>query len=424
MASKLPMGATIRGKILNQNHREHDMQFADFASPAFYENPYPLYQKVRAAGELLPLAPGMSITGHHAIVNSVLCDRRVGRAYLQGVEMRYGEAATRAPAFLAWSRMMLMQNPPKHTPVRSALMRVFTPRHIEELQHSIRNIANELIDAIEPQGQADLMRSFALPLPMKVICQLLDVPYADACLFEPAARKLLHILELALLTPEQQEAAHQAALDLQAYFEPIVAARKTQMGQDLISRLLAHRNDGEHFDDDELIANVILLFLAGYETTANMIGNALIALQRHPQAWSDMVQNPTLAQKATPELLRYDSSVQLSVRVALEDIEIAGQAIPAGHIIYVLLGSANHDPAVFEAPEQLRFDRPEHEARVVSFGGGLHFCLGARLAQLELDIALQTLFSRLPQLQLEAPICSDWHQRHTLRGVSRLQAQW
>lgn len=400
------------------------MQFSDFATPAFYENPYPLYKKVRESGRLLPLAPGMSITGHHEMVNALLCDRRVGRAYLQGVQLRYGEEAVNGPAFQAWSRMMLMLNPPAHTPLRAALMQAFNARQMEEFQHSVLEIANQLIDDILAKGEADLMASFAMPLPMRVICHMLDVPYEDAHLFSEAARRLLQTLELVPVNAEQQEQAHQAALQLQDYFQTIITARKQQPGNDLISRLLNAAVEGEQLSEQDLIANVILLFLAGHETTANMIGNSLIALQRHPEQWQALVQNPALAKAAAPELLRYDSAVQLSARVVLEDVEVQGHQLKAGQILYLLLGSANRDPAVFHSPDELNFQRPIEEARAVSFGGGIHYCLGARLAQMELHLALQVLFSRLPGLQIQEPKITDWHQRHTLRGVSTLKASW
>lgn len=400
------------------------MQFSDFASPEFYANPYPFYNKVRAAGRLVPLAPGIHIAGHHDMVNALLCERKAGRAYLKGVSLRYGTDTAQGETFQLWSRMMLMMNPPSHTPIRAALMQVFNARQIEELQKIALDVANEVIDDFIADQQTDLITHFALPLPMKIICRLLDIAYEDAELFVNAARLLMQTLELNPMSPEQISQANQAAIDVQDYFSLVLDDRKSRSGTDLISKLLQAEVEGQRLSDEDIIANVIMLFLAGHETTASMIGNALIALHRHPEQWAALANNPDLAKTAALELLRYDSSVQLSMRVALEDIEILGHFLKAGQIVYLLTGSANRDPEVFNDPDTLNFERPAHEARAVTFGGGIHYCLGARLAQMELETALNLLFKRLPNLSIEEPHLEDWHQRHTLRGVTRLQAQW
>lgn len=400
------------------------MQLADFATPEFYADPYPLYAKIRAAGELVSLAPGMSVTGHHKLVNALLCDRRVGRAYLAGVRLRYGEEASHGAAFQAWSRMMLLMNPPAHTPVRAALMRAFNAGQMERLQCLVHAAADELVSSFEHQGQADLMEEFAIPLPMRVICSLLDVPITDAPIFAEAAQILLQTLEMAPMSDQQREAANEAAIRMQDYFGRVVERRKVCPGDDLISRLLAAEIDGEQLRDDDLVANVMLLFMAGHETTASMIGNALIALHRHPEQWEKLRARPELMQTAVQECLRFDTSVQLGMRVALEDVEILGHRIPAGHIVYLLIGSANRDPSVFSTPDILDIERTDDASRMVTFGGGVHYCLGARLAQYELTTALGILIERLPNLQLPELAQLDWHQRHTLRGVKRLLAQW
>lgn len=400
------------------------MQLADFATPQFYADPYPVYAKIRAAGELVSLAPGMSVTGHHKLVNALLCDRRVGRAYLAGVKLRYGEEASHGAAFQAWSRMMLLMNPPAHTPVRAALMRAFNAGQMERLQGLVHAAADELVSSFQHLGQADLMEDFAIPLPMRVICNLLDVPITDAPIFAEAAQILLQTLELTPMSDQQREAANEAALRMQDYFGQVVERRKVSPGDDLISRLLAAEIDGEQLSDDDLVANVMLLFMAGHETTASMIGNALIALHRNPDQWKKLRSRPELLQSAVQECLRFDTSVQLGMRVALEDVEIHGHFIPTGHIVYLLIGAANRDPLIFTSPDTLDIERREETSRMVTFGGGVHYCLGARLAQYELKIALKTLIERLPDLELQDLENLAWHQRHTLRGVARLAANW
>lgn len=400
------------------------MQLSDFASPAFYADPYPLYEQLRAHGELLPLAPGLSLTTSHALVDALLCDRRMGRAYLHGIRQRYGEARAGAPVFHMFSRMMLMSNPPQHTRTRTLLMRAFNARQIAELRDWIQEISEELITAFIDDGHADLMRQFALPLPMRVICRLLDLPGADVLLFADAMDALARSMELAPMNDTDLAAADAATARLHAYFGEVLAERRLRPGSDLISLLLRAGDDGEQLDDDELIANLILLFLAGHETTANMLGNALIALHRHPQQWRQLLAHPESVSAAISECLRYDGSVQLGVRVALEDVEVLGHVIPAGHIVYLLLGAANRDPAVFTAPDKLNISRNADESRQLTFGGGVHFCLGARLARMELEMGLGALIARLPGLQLDGLDQLQWHHRNTLRGVQQLPASW
>lgn len=400
------------------------MQLSDFASPAFYADPYPIYERIRSAGPLIPLSPEIFITGKHNMVSALLSERRVGRAYIQGVILRYGEQAAMGEAFQVWSRMMLMMNPPAHTPIRAVLIKAFNARQVEELHRITQSIADDLIDDIAQSGSADLMTQYALPLPMKVICRLLDVPYEDAQLFIATANLLMQTLEMSPMTPEQLERANEAAIEMQAYFGNVVTQRRDNLGDDLISRLLTTEVDGAYLNDSEIIANVMLLFMAGHETTASMIGNTLIALNRNPERLQELVNNPERVKSAVTELLRYDGSVQLGLRVVLEDIEVLGQSLKAGQVVYLLLGSANRDPEVFSDPDVLNFARPEKEERSVSFGGGVHYCLGARLAMMEIETALKTLLQRLPNLKISDPTISSWHQRHTLRGVVELKASW
>ncbi len=400
------------------------MQLSDFASPEFYADPYPMYAKLRAAGEILPLGPTLWLaTGHH-LVDALLCDRRMGRSYLKGVATRYGADKVNEPVFQAFRNMMLMQNPPEHSRLRGALMQAFNLQRMGELTALVQEICDELVEEIIAKGAADVMASLALPLPVRVICRLLDVPYADIHIFTQASNYMVNALELAPLDEVRLANANAATLQLQSYFHAIVAQRRLNPGQDLISVLLKIQQQDAGFSDAELIDNVILLFLAGHETTANMFGNALIALHRHPAQWRLLLENPSLVSDAINECVRFDSSVQLSQRVALEDVTIAGRDFKQGQAVYLLLGSANRDPAAFSSAEQLNIQRSSDEGRVLSFGGGLHFCLGARLAALELETLLATVVHRLPSLQLTHLEQLQWHARNTLRGVERLSATW
>jgi cytochrome P450 len=226
------------------------------------------------------------------------------------------------------------------------------------------------------------------------------------------------------LTPEeiQQGNARQAMAKM--YFERLFDLRRKDPGDDLTTQLLHAEEDGSKLSNDELYANIILLFGAGHETTVNLIGNGLLALHRNPDQLALLKARPELTTNAIEEFLRYDSSVQLTGRVALEDIEdLGGKRIPKGESVLCLLGSANHDPAVYpDHPERLDITRPN--VRPLSFGGGIHFCLGAQLARIEAEVAISTLLRRIPDLRLDDAVNPEWRPTFVLRGLKRLPASW
>ena len=400
------------------------MQFSDFANPEFFADPYPTYARLRAEGGIVAIAPGIWLTGNYAIADSLLCDRRMGRAYDEGVRLRYGEQRRQDPVFQAYGRMLLLLNPPDHTRLRGLLMKVFNARQIAELRQLVQTLADELLDRVQAQGQADLVRDYALPLPMAVICSLLGVPATDGLLFSAAVNAMVKALDFVPMDVAQLAAANQATLQLQEYFGALLAERRRQPGHDLISLLLSAEDQGQRFADEEIIANIVLLFLAGHETTASMIGNSLIALHRHPHQLAELQADPALLPAAVAECLRYDGSVQLTMRAAQEDLSVAGHDIKQGQLVYISLGAANRDPQQFAEPDVLNIHRREQNGRQLTFGGGIHYCLGARLATVELEVALATLFRRLPNLQLTHLQQLNWYPRNTLRGVDSLLACW
>jgi cytochrome P450 len=398
------------------------MKLSDLSSPEFYRNPYPFYEEIRGQGKLIPMGPNIFLTGHYDVINTILLDRRMGKGYMASIRARYGEEGVHQPAFQALSRMFLMMNPPTHTRLRALLMKAFDAKRIEMLRDISQRVADELIDAF-PAGEAfDLVANYMQPLPVRIICSLLDVPVEDAMALGMAVSHLVQSLEAAPLDAQGLEKINAAALKLEGYFKTVVAARREQKGSDLISMLLSVEENGEKLSEDEVISNVILLFAAGHETTANMIGNSLIALHRHPDQLDLLKRQPDLLPRAVMECMRYDSSVQLLTRMALEDTEACGLALPKGSLVFMCLGAANRDPERFEAAETLRIERAETGSRLIMFGGGIHYCLGARLATLELQIALGTLLTRLPDLRLADTDALHWHARNTLRGVESLMA--
>lgn len=403
------------------------MNFESFASPAFFENPYSLYEQIRNAGPLLPLGPNLYVTGRFSVIDALLRDRRMGKTYLQSVQARYGEAATQDPVFQALSRTFLMMNPPAHTRLRALLMQAFNRRQVEGLAQIVETTTRSLLDRIGNKGEFDLIADFALPLPVEIICRLLDIPVEDGVKLGGAASRLASAMDLAPLNESHLAEANTAARTLEAYFRDIVAQRRAQPGDDLVSSLLGVEDDGATLTEAEIISNVILLFVAGHETTSNMIGNTMIALFRAPdelQRLKDGLGDRALVSRAVAECLRYDGAVQMVVRTAFEDVTLddgSGVTVPRGSIVFMLVGAANRDPDAFSDPDRL--DLARNGTPSLSFGGGIHYCLGARLAILELESAIAGVLSRFPAL---APVDLDqlqWHRRNNLRGVQSLRVR-
>jgi cytochrome P450 len=400
------------------------MQISDITSPAFYADPYPFYQELLTAPILFNLMPHVWITGRYSIIDPALRDRRMGRSYMQSIRTEYGDIRAREPVFNAFERMLLMMDPPNHTRLRGLLAKAFNAKHEDGFRQLAQTIADERIDSFIHSMSADIMQDYALPIPIAVICTLLDLPYDDVSILSDAVDAIVQSFEAATMRDEQIDAANLAMLTLEKYFTPILLERRKKPGDDLISRMILVEGKEGRLTNEEVVANIILLFIAGHETTTNMIGNALIALHRHPQQLAKIIANPSLLSNAVAECLRYDSSVQLAIRTALEDIEIGGFVIPRGDSVCMFLGSANRDPEKFDDPNQLLIERGSVDNRFLSFGGGAHHCLGARLAIIELEVALGTLFRRLPEMRITNLDGLQWHQRNALRGVKSLHATW
>ncbi|CAG9211240.1 Putative cytochrome P450 133B1 [Paraburkholderia caribensis] len=397
------------------------MKFTDLSSPAYFDNPYPFYEGIRGAGAFVPLAPSIMLTGRHAVIDALLPDRRMGKTYMPSVVARYGESAREQPVFQALERTFLMMNPPAHTRLRALLMKAFNARQIETLRAIAEETTDSLIDAMQGKPEVDLVSEFAMPLPLQIICRLLDVPVEDGVRFGDAASLLVSAFDLAPMSADALAHANQAALDLEQYFRAVIAQRRAAPGHDIVSSLIQAEEGGERLSEDEIVSNVILLFVAGHETTSNMLGNALIALHRHPAQLERLRGDPSLVSEAVAECARYDTAVQMVVRTAFDDIEVEGQTLPRGSIVFMLLGSANRDPERFDAPDTLDIGR-EPSGHLLTFGAGIHYCLGARLAMMELEIALHKLLTRLPQLRLTNLDALQWRRRNNLRGVETLLA--
>jgi cytochrome P450 len=393
-------------------------------SPEFIRNPYPHYERMRTTDPMHLTPLGVYVASRHAEASLVLRDKRFGKEHVERTIRRYGPKIMEEPAFRSLSHMMLQQDPPDHTRLRGLVVKAFTARRVEDMRPRIQQIVDETLDRIIPLGKMDLIEDFAFRLPVTIICDMLGIPEEHRELFYTGSRDGGRILEPVPLSPEEIKHGNASIAMTTMYFQHLFELRRKSPGDDLTTQLVQAEEDGSKLSNEELTANIILLFGAGHETTVNLIGNGLLALHRNPDQLALLRSNPSLTTNAIEEFLRYDSSVQMSGRVALEDIEdLGGKKIPKGESVLCLLGSANHDPAVYpDRPDQLDITRPN--VRPLSFGGGIHFCLGAQLARIEAEVAIATLLRRLPDLRLDNAENPEWRPTFVLRGLKSLPASW
>jgi cytochrome P450 len=300
-------------------------------------------------------------------------------------------------------------------------VKAFSARSVEDMRPRIQEIVDQTLDRVIERGRMDLMADFAVRLPVTVICEMLGVPKSDQEMFLSGARSGGRLLDPVPLTRAELDHANAGNLALADYFAGLFEQRRRKPGDDLITQLVQAEEEGDKLSNEELTANIILLFGAGHDTTVNLIGNGLLALHRNPDQLRLLKNNPLLP-TVIDELLRYDSPVQIATRTALKDVTVGGSKIEKNETVLCLLGAANRDPAVYADPDRLDITR--EDSRPLSFGGGIHFCLGAQLARLEAQIAIETLLRRLPDLALDNPEEPDWRPTFALRGLNSLPAHW
>jgi cytochrome P450 len=383
-------------------------------APRVYHNPYPTYAALRAKDPVhWGLLVDAWVCSRYADVDAILRDHK---RFSNDPRKRRTSRARRAAVASSDDTNMLFADPPDHTRLRALVSKAFTPQAIDALAPRIQRIMASLLDAVTPGTPFDVMETIAYPLPVIVIAELLGVPSEDRAQFKVWSDRRARSLE-PTITPREREAAAQAAVELDAYFRGIIALRRKEPQDDLISALVAAEEAGDRLSEREMVSMLRLLLVAGNETTTNLIGNGLLALLRHPEQLQRLRENPGLMPTAVEELLRYDTPVQVDARTALEELEIGGRQVAPGQGVLLLLGAANHDPEVFDNPEQLELTRTG--ASNLSFGRGIHHCLGAPLARLEARTAFDMLLERFAGLELltEQPAFKD---NVVLRGLEQL----
>ena len=394
--------------------------FDPFA-PGFTDDPYPQYATMRAQAPVyqhpfgfwlltsyggvswLLRAPGLSVEDGNVAADSPLRQLR---------EEVYGDGAPRAGAL-----SMLDRDPPDHTRMRKLVSKAFTPRAIEALRPRITELVDGMLDAMARQGRVDLVDALAFPLPFSVIAEMLGTPPADHERIRKLTGTVVRSLE-PIADPGLVAAIIAADEELSGVAAEMLAWKRANPADDLLTALIHAEDDGDVLDDDELVAQTLLLYIAGHETTVNLIAGGALALLRHPGQFGLLRDNPSLVGNAVEELLRYDSPVQASRRITLNPVTVGGTTIPAGAFVMASLGSANRDERFWGADAgELRLGR-ENARQHVSFGAGHHHCLGAALARLEAGIVFERLAGRFPRLGLDGDVV--WNGRINLRGPAHL----
>ncbi|MCG6901765.1 MAG: cytochrome P450 [Rhodobacter sp.] len=357
----------------------------------FVQNPYPFYARARALGPLVHWADyGMAATTTHAATNAILRDRRFGREVPPGTAPAIPDRL--APFYAIEAHSMLELEPPRHTRLRALVLRAFTSRRIAALGPDIDALCHQLVDSF-PNSEFDLLAAYCTPIPVIIIARLLGVPETMAPELLAWSNAMVSMYQ-ARRTPEMEQAAADAARDFSGFLRGYVDQRRATPADDLITHLIAAEEDGEKLSTDELISTCILLLNAGHEATVHTLGNGVKALcDNGPKPeWlaDDGIDN------TVEEILRHDPPLHMFTRHAYEDVTLFGHDFRRGDQVACLLASANHDPAVFADPQH--FNPARSAKSQLGFGAGIHFCVGAPLARLELKIALQTLFRRCPGL--------------------------
>jgi cytochrome P450 len=360
-------------------------------------DPYPLYTDLRRRG-LVHSPLGSWATASHETVTDVLRDRRFSSSPQHHKGYRppaYPEGDPRAdlPA-----QDMLTMDPPDHTRLRRLVSSTFTPRAIAGLEPWIRDATDRLLAAADAENGFDLIDALAFPLPIAVICHLLGVPAEDQAKFRTWGHDVATTLE-PQTSPTAEARTRASELALTAYLQERVDKLRVDPDDSILSGLIAAEEEGDRLTSGELVSTALLLLIAGFETTVNLIGNGAVALLGEQEQWQRLHDEPALVPGAVEETLRYDSPVQLTSRNATEDVEVDGQLIKTGQSIIVTIGGANRDPGVFDQPDRFVLDRP-NAAQHLSFSLGIHHCLGAALARLEGRIAFEELTRRYPRLEL------------------------
>jgi cytochrome P450 len=397
-----------------------ELSLSHVLRPEIAADPYPLYHRLRSDDPVRWDAPlGTWVVTRYADVQSALGDARLSaeRITLSTEWLPEAMRETLGPVFRALSRQMLFLDPPDHTRLRGLVNKAFTPRVVQGMRPRIQAIVDDLLDTVQEAGRMDVIQNFAYPLPAIVIAEMLGVPPEDRDQFRIWSDDFGALIGRSDLGLDGATRALRGVAEFMDYFRDIVVWRRASPRDDLMQALIAAEDRGDALSEEELLANCVLLLAAGHGTTTHLIGNGLLALLRNPDQLRKLRDDPASIAAAVTEVLRYDSPVQATGRVAAQELPIGARRVGVGEGVILCLGAANRDPEQFADPDRLDIGRREN--RPIAFGHGIHFCLGAPLARIEAQIAFATLLRRLPGLHLETDVL-EWEPSLSFRGLARL----
>lgn len=393
-------------------------------------DPHSVFASMRKLSPLAWSDAGFWIATGHDEVRSVIIDKKnFGQGdFIRNIQLFYGsDFDVFAHSAYRWlSEVFVYQDPPRHTRIRGLVSQALTVKRVREMRGDIEAITAQLLDRVAAAGTMELVQDFAYRLPTLVMCNMLgiDAEEADDQLLQKLNQAIADsflVLDMRALSQQELALANRQIDFLEAFFLDIFERRKREPRNDLATALLNARDGDSQLSEREMVTVATALFGAGFETTAHMLGNGVLTLDKHPEQWRALVEDPNLAAMATEEILRFESSLIATYRTAFNDVEIGGQTVKAGERVLAVLAAANRDPAVFPQPDT--FDIQRSGAHHLAFGGGIHFCVGAELARLEGEIALQALATRMPNLQVVG-VEPQWRPGFLFRGLSSLQVKW
>ncbi|MEV0621406.1 cytochrome P450 [Nonomuraea sp. NPDC050404] len=387
----------------------------DSVSPEWRHDPYRAYEVLRAAGPFVPGPLGTRLVPSHREAEAIMQDSRWSHA--EESELLHPDSGVELPGSFLW------MEPPDHTRLRGLVSKAFTARTVEGLRGRAEHLVEDLFDKILAQGEVDLLESLAYPLPLTLVCELLGVPAEE----HEAVRQMSGAIARGLdpdllLSPAELDARTRAVHEFNAFFGDLADRRRAEPRDDLITALVQAEAAGVRMTPVELLGTLLILVVAGHETTVNLIANGVLALIRDPAEFDRLRADPGLAVSAADEILRYDAPVHLTTRTAREELTVSGQTFAPGDAVIVLLASANRDPAAFPDPDRLdlgRYAPGRRAGRHLSFGLGLHYCLGAPLARLEMEVTLRAIARRVSSFTLRQDP-PPYRPNLVVRGVSEL----
>jgi cytochrome P450 len=393
----------------------------DFMDEAFIADPFPRLAELQASAPIVFHEPsGQWLVTRHELTQAALRDRRLGRAFehrYTAAEFGQSDPDPRWADFRASERWSLLNlEPPDHTRIRSLVSKVFTPRAVAALRPGVEALAQRTLAPLLELDTFDVIRDYAQPYSVEVICQMLGVPVSDRQLLLDWSHAIVKMYELDT-SDAQRVAANRAAAEFVAYVEALILDKRRSPDDALVSQLVAVEEAGTHLSADEIVSTVIVLLNAGHEATVNTLGNGMRVFWLHPDQWRRVTSGEVAARVAVEEMVRWDSPLQLFERWVLDEgVEIGGQRLAVGEKIAMLFGAANRDPRHFADPE--RFDAGRGDATHVGFGGGIHFCVGAPLARMEIEASVAELAGRLPEVAVVEP--PAYHPTFVIRGLQGL----